>query len=201
MKYFGITLFAACAAIGCGTTPSTQVLTGTATNALAVRAVSGTTIVTASAVTSSGAFSLSLPAGAQYRLEMLTSNGVEPVVTSGSHVVEFRVCHAGAPFDVGTIGHVTTGDGSGSGSGGGGHGSGCMGGMGGGSGGMGGGHGHGNGSDACDADPSTCGCSGGSDCWGSGAGPMCGSDGTCSGGGTCDRPPGDLGCGTGSGSD
>jgi hypothetical protein len=198
MKYFGISLFAACAAFGCGTTtPSTQVVTGTATNALAVRAVSGTTIVTASAVTSSGSFSLSLPVGAQYRLEMLTSTGVEPVVNSGSHVVEFRVCHAGAPFDVGTIGHETTGSGSGSD----GHGSGCMGGGGGmGGGGM-GGHGHGDGSGACDVDPSTCGCSGGSDCWGSGAGPMCGSDGACSGGGACDHPPGDIGCDAGSRSD
>ncbi|MFT3697767.1 MAG: hypothetical protein QM831_31800 [Kofleriaceae bacterium] len=156
-----------------------------------MRAVSGSTVVAATTISSAGDFSLALPAGATYRLEVLTSNGVAPIITSLSQQVEFRVCHAGAPISVGHV--ITGGDGSGSGSGsgsdGGYHGHDCGSGM------MGGGH---HGSNACDDDPGTCGCSGGSDCWGSGAEHMCGSDGTCQGGGMCDHPPGDVGCGSGS---
>ena len=178
MNYVGISF--AIALTACAATPSssgTQELTGTATGAIAVRAVSGTTVVAASSISSSGDFTLALPPGATYRLEVLTSSGVAPVVTDASRAVEFKVCHAGKPI---SIGHVTTGSGSGSGSG---HDCGS---------GMTGGHGDHGGSDSCDADPDTCGCSAGSDCWGSGA---------VGSGGTCEHPPGDVGCGSGSGSD
>jgi hypothetical protein len=193
MKYVGIVLLAFSACTASPSSSTTQEVTGTATGAIAVRAVSGTTVVAASSISSSGDFTLALPPGATYRLEVLTSGGVTPVVTEGSRAVEFKVCQVGKPI---SIGHVTTGTGSGSGSGYQGHdcGSGTMGS------GMSGHGGHG-GSDSCDADPDTCGCSGGSDCWGSGAGQMCGSDGMCGSGGTCDHPPGDVGCGSGSGSD
>jgi hypothetical protein len=193
MSLFRTTLFAALVS-GCSTTPTTQVVTGTATDSLAVRAISGDTVVTASAVADDGSFSLALPAG-EYRLEVLTSSGAEPVYADNATTLtdlEFTVCHPGAPFDLGAIAphHVGSG-GSGAGSGSGeGSGAGPGSGMCGGHGGM-GGHGDCN-------DPNSCGCAGGSDCWGP---PMCGSD-ACpppdGGSGMCpDHPPGDFGCGSG----
>lgn len=204
MRLVRTTLFAAFA-FGCGATPSTQIVTGTATDALAVRAISGTTVVTASAVASDGSFSLALPADRDYRLEVLTSAGTEPVYTDTSSTFQdlvFRVCQPGNPIDVGTIGpHHHGGSGDGSGGGGSGMGSGCIGGPGG----PGGGHGGpGRGSAACD-DPTSCGCANGSDCWSSSGPPDCGSDGDCQppgGSGMCpDHPPGNIGCGSDAGSD
>ena len=115
---FSSWLIAACAAgIGCtgSTTPSTQVITGgvTTSGAVGVRAITGDTVVTASRVATDGTFALSLPSGSQYRLEIMTQNGVERVVDTSSADVTFRVCAPTGPFDMGTLG------GSGSGSGGG----------------------------------------------------------------------------------
>lgn len=239
MRILSSFMFAACvAAFGCGTTPSTQTVTGTTTDAIAVRAVSGSSVVTAAQVQSDGSFSLSLPAGAAYRLELLTSSGVEPVLedTGSTYAdLEVHVCHPGKPLNVGAIGPHHHGDGSGDGdgdggSGGGGPGGGGSGDMGSGgcigmgSGGPGGGHGgpgggpgggpsggpggpgggpggSGGGSDACDADPMTCGCSGGSACWPPPFPPDCGSDGSdCvppgGGDGMCpaNPPPNEIGC-------
>ena len=61
-------LFAACAAaaVGCtGGDPETQVLTGTihTSGALAVRAVTGDSVITAATVRSDGSFTLALPPG------------------------------------------------------------------------------------------------------------------------------------------
>jgi hypothetical protein len=63
-------LLALCAAAGCSDQPSTQVLTGrvTTSGALAVRAISNGTVVTAARVRSDGSFTLSLPAGTNYQL-------------------------------------------------------------------------------------------------------------------------------------
>ena len=107
-------LLALCAAAGCTDNPSTQVLTGrvTTSGALAVRAVSNGNVVTAARVRSDGSFTLSLPAGAQYRLEVLTSSGVQHVLGASSSALAFRVCQPVDPFDLGGLGH---GHGGGSG--------------------------------------------------------------------------------------
>ncbi len=71
---------------GCGGTVATLVLLGTVAStgdAIAVRAVDGTTVVTATPLGSDGTFALEIPAGS-YHLEMLTSTGVRPVVTAKS---------------------------------------------------------------------------------------------------------------------
>ena len=107
---------------GCGGTssaPTTQVITGTITtaNAIAVRAVVGTQVVTAGQVRSDGSFVLSLPAGQRYRLEVLDTNGVHHLVTRTGTTyadVAFTVCQPGPPHVCGGIG---TGDPSGGGSG------------------------------------------------------------------------------------
>jgi len=79
-------LFATCAiaGFGCTSDPKTQLLTGklSTTNAIAVRAVDGTTIVTAARVRTDGSFTLQLPAGHHYRLEVLTATGVHNIVAT-----------------------------------------------------------------------------------------------------------------------
>src|SRR5882724_7085732 len=89
-------LLAACAAAGFGCTggTSTQVLTGkvTSSSAVAVRAVSGSDVVTASRVRSDGSFTLSLPAGKQYSLEVMTSAGAILPIGTKSVALSFKVC-------------------------------------------------------------------------------------------------------------
>ncbi len=105
-------LYAACAlaAVGCTSgDPETQVLTGRVqtTGALAVRAVADDTVITAATVHSDGSFTMSLPVGQHYRLEVLTTSGVRHVVATkdGSlTALTFTVCDPTAPFDVGGIG-------------------------------------------------------------------------------------------------
>jgi len=105
-------LFAACAAaaVGCtGGDPETQVLTGRiqTSGALAVRAVTGDTVITAATVRSDGSFTLSLPVGERYRLEVLTTSGVRHVVASKNGsltALTFAVCDPLAPYDIGGIG-------------------------------------------------------------------------------------------------
>lgn len=115
-------LVALAAAAGCSTTPSTQVVTGTITgsSALAVSAVANGQTITAARVRTDGSFTLSLPAGKQYELHVLTASGVEQVLDARSAALAFRVCEATAPFDLGGIahGHAPHGTGMGSGSGG-----------------------------------------------------------------------------------
>src|SRR5215467_5999395 len=118
-------LLAACAAavIGCsGGDDATQVVTGkvTTAGAIAVRAVDGTDVITASRVHSDGSFTLALPAGHQYRLELLTTSGVRPVLArSGSALtnLQFKVCHPTQPFNCGGIGGNHTPNGMGGGNG------------------------------------------------------------------------------------
>jgi hypothetical protein len=108
-------------AIGCTQGTPNQVLTGkvTTSDAVAVRAISGTDIITAGRVHSDGSFKLELPAGKQYRLEVLTSGGVaRPILEhegAAAKNLAFQVCHASTPYDMGGVGG---GMGSGSGSGG-----------------------------------------------------------------------------------
>lgn len=109
-------VLAACLA-GCSGTTPTQILTGnvTTTGAIAVRAVSGSTVITAGRVRTDGSFTLSLPAGAEYRLEVLTSTGVQPVVTSDGTTLAnltFRVCTPTSPWDMGGVGSAGSGSGS-----------------------------------------------------------------------------------------
>jgi len=120
-------LFAACAAAAVGCTagdPETQVLTGTiqTSGALAVRAVTGDTVITAATVRSDGSFTLSLPVGQRYRLEVLTTSGVRHVVAAKNGTLtalSFKVCDPIGPFDVGGIGPDGMTGGSGGGTGGG----------------------------------------------------------------------------------
>ena len=113
-------LLAMCVAAGCSGTNPTQVLTGqvTTSGAVAVRAVSDGAVVTAARVRSDGSFTLALPAGSTYRLELLTSSGVKQVLGSGLTALEFQVCHPTQPFDCGGMGG-DTGGGGGNGTGGG----------------------------------------------------------------------------------
>jgi hypothetical protein len=99
------------------------VLTGrvTTSGALAVRAVTDDSTVTAAQVRSDGSFTLALPAGARYRLEVLTTSGVRHVLShqsSGLRALSFEVCQPTDPFDCGGIGDGSTGGGMGSGGGG-----------------------------------------------------------------------------------
>lgn len=122
-----ILFLAALAAAGCSSSGGEQVLTGRvglSSGVVAVRAVTDTEVVTAAQVRSDGTFTLAVPVGT-YRLEMLTSAGVIPVVktvSGGFEHVGFRVCKAGAPWDVGSVGDAgdpNGGTGSGMGGGGG----------------------------------------------------------------------------------
>jgi len=97
---------AAVAEFGCTDNTKTQVVTGRVATqgAIAVRAVSGDTVVTAARVRTDGSFTLQLPAGRHYRLEVLTTTGVHHVVgISGGVFVDmsFKVCEPSAPFDLG----------------------------------------------------------------------------------------------------
>jgi hypothetical protein len=94
-------------AAACSNTPQTQVLTGkvTTSGALAVRAISDGTVVTAARVRSDGSFTLSLPAGTRYQLEVLTATGVQHVLDARSAALAFRVCEPTDPFDLGGMGH------------------------------------------------------------------------------------------------
>jgi hypothetical protein len=103
-------LLALCAFAACTSAPSTQVITGhidTTKGALAVRAIADGEVVTAATVRSDGSFTIAVPAGKQYRLEVLTRTGLKSFVTrssSGLHDVAFRVCHPVDPFDCGGVG-------------------------------------------------------------------------------------------------
>jgi hypothetical protein len=101
-------LFIACAIAGsaCSGGEKTQVLIGrlSTPNAVAVRAVDGTTVVTAARVRSDGTFTLLLPAHHHYRLEVLSSSGVHNLIGAkdgGYADVTFRVCQPQDPFDMG----------------------------------------------------------------------------------------------------
>src|SRR5688572_12980126 len=102
-----LTLCCAAAAACTGGESSTQVLTGridTSKGALAIRAIADGEVITATPVRSDGSFTLSLPAGTNYRLEVLTQGGVKNIVQRSGNVlrdVVFKVCDPGTPFDVG----------------------------------------------------------------------------------------------------
>jgi hypothetical protein len=113
----------AAAGVGCTESPSSQVLTGRVgtTGAIAVRAVTTDSVVTAAQVRSDGTFTLALPSGKRYRLEVLTTSGVRHVLANGSGTLSdltFQVCQPVDPFDIGGIGWGSTGPGQGGGSGG-----------------------------------------------------------------------------------
>jgi hypothetical protein len=106
MRLLTLYVVAACS----GGSSSTQVLTGrvdTSKGALAIRAIADDDVVTATPVRSDGSFTLSLPAGSHYRLEVLTQAGVKNIVMRSGNVlrdVQFKVCDPGNPFDVGGVG-------------------------------------------------------------------------------------------------
>src|SRR3954467_11793622 len=119
-------LLAICAAAGVGCTEHgsgpEQVLTGRirTSGALAVRAVAADRTVTAAQVRSDGSFTLALPSGQRYRLEVLTTSGVRHVLghqSSGFTALSFEVCQPSDPWDVGGIGDGTMGGGGGGGGG------------------------------------------------------------------------------------
>jgi hypothetical protein len=105
-------LLAACAAVGfgvgCTDGSPTQVLTGKLSansGAVAVRAVSGDHVVTAGRVHSDGSFTLSIPAGKSYRLEVLSSDGrAHPMLANDGGLAKnlaFDVCKPTRPYDMG----------------------------------------------------------------------------------------------------
>jgi hypothetical protein len=106
-----VALWGAAFGFGCsGGESSSQVLTGRidATGVVAVRAVSGSDVVTAAQVNSDGTFRLALPAGSRYRLEVLGADGVKEVVAHAGGTwkgLEFGVCVPKDPFELGTIGN------------------------------------------------------------------------------------------------
>jgi hypothetical protein len=106
-------LLAVCAVAGIGCTEhgtsGDQVLTGRirTSGALAVRAISADSAVTAAQVRSDGTFTLALPSHKRYRLEVLTTSGVRHVLghQSGAFTaLSFEVCDPVDPWDVGGIG-------------------------------------------------------------------------------------------------
>ncbi len=115
-------LLAVCAmaGIGCSESSPTQVLTGrfTTSGALAVRAVTSDSTVTAAQVRSDGSFTLALPTGKRYRLEVLTTSGVRHVLSQksgGLTALSFEVCQPVDPWDVGTVGNGMDPNGGGGG--------------------------------------------------------------------------------------
>lgn len=105
MKKPSLSYLALCAAcIGCSTSaPPTQVITGqlSARDAVAVRATSGRDVVAAAEVRSNGAFTLALPVGGRYSIDVLTHDGVKHLFANGGYT--FRVCAPGAPWNLGTV--------------------------------------------------------------------------------------------------
>jgi hypothetical protein len=109
-------IFALCcgALTACAGGSETQVLTGrvdTSKGALAIRAVSADDVVTATPVRTDGSFTLTLPAGTTYRLEVLTRDGVKNIVRRSGNVLRdlsFKVCEPVDPFDIGGVGDPTT---------------------------------------------------------------------------------------------
>ena len=113
-----LTLCAAAALAACtqaGENPpaeSAQIVSGRvarhnfASEVIGVRAVSGDTAAVWSAVALDGSFSLELPAGAEYRMEVVTAAGSHGLVASAdgrARALSFAVCSAGTPFDVGHV--------------------------------------------------------------------------------------------------
>jgi hypothetical protein len=93
--------------------PSSQILTGRidTTGVMAIRAVSGDDVVTAAKIESDGRFRIALPAGAKYRLEVLTSSGVKQLLAhdDGSWKgLVVKVCAPTEPFDLGGVGDPGT---------------------------------------------------------------------------------------------
>ncbi len=100
-----------CALAACdGGTSGVQVITGrvdASKGALAIRAVADDDIVTATPVRTDGSFTLTLPAGPTYRLEVLTQTGVKNIVQRSGNILRdlsFTVCQPTDPFDVGGVG-------------------------------------------------------------------------------------------------
>ncbi len=94
----------------CSGEDSPQVITGhfeLSRGALAIRAITDDNVVTATPVRTDGSFTLTLPAGSSYRLEVLTSTGVKNIVMRSGNVLRdlsFKVCQPQDPFDVGDVG-------------------------------------------------------------------------------------------------
>jgi hypothetical protein len=93
-----------------------QLLTGrvdTSQGALAIRAVStdDAEVIVATPVRTDGSFTLTLPAGDTYRIEVLTRTGVRYLVRRSGNVLRdlsFKVCQPVDPFDVGDVGAPNT---------------------------------------------------------------------------------------------
>ena len=116
----------AIAGAGCSGGADTQVLEGHLTGSGAVvRAVQGGSVIAAAQVKGDGTWTMALPKGDSYRLEVLTNDGVvHPVVArdtaGGSKALSFSVCEPVDPYDCGGMGDPSgggTGSGSGSGMG------------------------------------------------------------------------------------
>jgi len=97
----------------CTSPTDTQTVTGRIQSSgfsgsvLGARAVSGDTVVASSNIDSAGAFSLDIPKGTGYRLEIVTTTGAQPLVAGTNAGVlvamSFDVCAPVAPFDLGSV--------------------------------------------------------------------------------------------------
>ncbi len=103
-----------CALAACSDGESMQVITGridASKGALAIRAIADGDVVTATPVRTDGSFTLTLPAGTTYRLEVLTTTGVKNIVQRSGNILRdlsFTVCQPTDPFDVGGVGDPNT---------------------------------------------------------------------------------------------
>jgi hypothetical protein len=93
---------------------SSQILTGRidtthTSGVVAIRAVTGDAVISATEISSDGRFRIALPAGSKYRLEVLTTTGVKPMlhVDGGWKSMEVKVCVPTAPFDMGNVGKAS----------------------------------------------------------------------------------------------
>lgn len=100
--------------VACSDGAEDQILTGrvdTSQGALAIRAVADGEVITATPVRTDGSFTLTLPAGSTYRLEVLTRTGTKNLVQRSGNVLRdlsFKVCQPVDPFDVGDVGAPNT---------------------------------------------------------------------------------------------
>jgi hypothetical protein len=95
--------------VACASEP-TQTLEGRVSRSgfsgtvLGARVVAGDTVITTTPVDSDGSFTLAVPVGTGYRIEIITSDGAQPMVgQSSGTVVHFDVCDPGEPYDLGDI--------------------------------------------------------------------------------------------------
>jgi hypothetical protein len=102
----------ACALGACAVTEDVQTIsgrverTGFGGQVLGARAVAGDRVVATAPVTQDGRFTLEVPVGTGYRLEVITSTGAQVLAAQATDdlvAATFDICDPGEPYDVGVI--------------------------------------------------------------------------------------------------